>query len=208
MASCAPTVPCPFCESRGSRGTLGFFNKPCGLCEGRAFLFEAPHKCVACSGRGRRRERGHILESECSICSGTGFTLRKLQPCELCCRKSSLVQLLKTAPECVMCGSTGWVDGHQSPCIICEGSGRLGVSMGQRVAQSTGANIGKVALTAMAAGGLIAGPLGAAGGLCLAMYAPTKSCHGCKGATMRTGAQLSCPRCKTSGTCNRATGNG
>ena len=89
MASCAPTVPCPFCESRGTRG---FFNKPCGLCEGRAFLFEAPHKCVACSGRGRRRERGHLLESEYSICSGTGFTLRKLQPCEICCKKSSLVQ--------------------------------------------------------------------------------------------------------------------
>ena len=110
-----PTVPCPRCKSTGATGLFG--RNQCGLCDGRAYLFSEPYKCAACSGRGRRRERGAFLEAQCGVCRGIGYTRKKLLPCALCDKRWSF---FRGGDPCHDCGDSGWVDGRQAPCIVCK----------------------------------------------------------------------------------------
>jgi len=195
-----PTVKCPVCRATGSvpPGAL-FGRQDCGLCEGRAYLFRDPHSCLACGGRGRRRERGHFWQTPCKVCRGMGFTKRPVHACRLCNspQSSSWSGVLRRA-GCTACGGAQFVEGDQAHCIVCQGKGKLGVPSSRA--------LGAAAVMGGAVGCALGAPgaaLGASGGMYMAMRS-VRDCHGCRGSSMRVGMQFACPRCQTTGVCATA----
>jgi DnaJ-class molecular chaperone len=204
MPGAAPKVKCPVCLATGSvsSGVLSFGKHPCGLCEGRAYLYCEPYKCAACKGHGKRRERGHFLQSQCRVCHGLGFTKRQVHPCKRCNTQQSSLWESMARTACTACGGARWVEGVQTACIVCKGVGNVGVP--STVALGTAAAVGGVA-------GSVLGVPGAALGAAGCMYWATRGvrvCHGCNGAGLRLGMQLECPRCKSAGVCDTAGATG